>query len=338
MNCRTLSAAMALSLAAAPACATSYHFMTFDATASGPAATVIDGINNHGQAVGYYVTGLQSGPTYHAFTLHSDGSGFASIDRPGAVQTGAGGINDLGVVAGVSVDASFATNGFLLDGTGYHDIALPVGFGALGSEAIGVDTAGDVVGRYVGLMPGTFQPTDHGFVGQNGAYSTLDEPGAISTELVSITDGGLIGGTAHTSPTEGHGFIYDLHSGLFHDVMLPGAPAASEIGGLNNKGDFVAAALTPAANPIGYDALGYVFSGGMFHPFAAPGAFSTEPLGMNDRGQVVGYYLDMAGVHGFVATPAPEPASWALLTVGFGVVGGSLRRRRANMAMGPARA
>jgi len=173
MNCKTLGAMLALSLAAAPACATSYHFMSFDAPAWG-AATVIDGINNHGQAVGYYVTGLQSGPTYHAFTLQSDGSGFASIDRPGAAQTGAGGINDLGVVAGVSVDASFATTGFLLDGSGYHDITLPVGFGALGSEAVGVDTAGDVVGHYVALMPGTFQPTNHGFVGLNGVYVNLE--------------------------------------------------------------------------------------------------------------------------------------------------------------------
>lgn len=336
MSCKTLGAMLALSLAAVPAGATSYHFLSFDAPADGPASTVIDGINNHGQAVGYYVTGPK--PAYHAFTLHADGSHFTSIDRSGAAQTGAGGINDLGTVAGVSVDGSSVGTGFLLDGSGYHDIMLPVGFGALSSEAIGVDTAGDVVGRYVGLMPGTFQPVSHGFVGQNGVYSTLDESGAVSTELVSITDGGLIGGIARTSATSGHGFIYDLHSGLFHDIMLPGAPTASEIGGLNNKGDFVAAALIPAANPIGYIAEGYVFSGGMFHPFAAPGAFSTEPLGMNDRGQVVGYFLDRTGAHGFVATPAPEPASWAMLTAGFGVVGGGLRRRRATATMRPARA
>jgi probable HAF family extracellular repeat protein len=46
------------------------------------------------------------------------------------------------------------------------------------------------------------------------------------------------------------------------------------------------------------------FSGGprkyVYQPFEFPGAISTVPFGLNDRGDVVGFYLDASGVrHGF---------------------------------------
>ena len=35
----------------------------------------------------------------------------------------------------------------------------------------------------------------------------------------------------------------------------------------------------------------------------------TQANGINDAGQIVGLFVDATGTHGFLATPAPEPAS-----------------------------
>jgi probable HAF family extracellular repeat protein len=55
--------------------------------------------------------------------------------------------------------------------------------------------------------------------------------------------------------------------------------------------------------------------------------------GINGRGQIVGWGTNAAGLtHGFLLTPmqaVPEPATWALMLVGFGLVAATVRRRGA---------
>ncbi|WP_375420282.1 PEPxxWA-CTERM sorting domain-containing protein [uncultured Sphingomonas sp.] len=55
--------------------------------------------------------------------------------------------------------------------------------------------------------------------------------------------------------------------------------------------------------------------------------------GINTRGQIVGWGTNANGApHGFLLTPVqavPEPATWALMLVGFGLVGAAMRRRSA---------
>jgi uncharacterized membrane protein len=50
---------------------------------------------------------------------------------------------------------------------------------------------------------------------------------------------------------------------------------------------------------------------------------------INDRGQIVGIGIDPNGFQrAYLLTPIPEPGSWAMMITGFGLVGGTMRRRR----------
>jgi probable HAF family extracellular repeat protein len=51
---------------------------------------------------------------------------------------------------------------------------------------------------------------------------------------------------------------------------------------------------------------GFLLDHGSYTTFDLPGLPSTEALGINDSGQIVGYYSDASeGHHGFLATPVP---------------------------------
>lgn len=48
---------------------------------------------------------------------------------------------------------------------------------------------------------------------------------------------------------------------------------------------------------------GFVTDGATFTTLDVPGAYSTVAYEINDRGQIVGYFEDATGRHGFLATP-----------------------------------
>jgi uncharacterized membrane protein len=121
--------------------------------------------------------------------------------------------------------------------------------------------------------------------------------------------------------------------GGYQIVTIPGATSV-EAGGINDQGDLVGSSLTDDPfSPLGYVAEGFLWSGGTLTPIAVPGAFSTEPLGVNDAGQISGLYIDGTGIHGFVGNPVPEPTAWTMMMVGVGMLGASLRRRAAAIAV-----
>ena len=86
----------------------------------------------------------------------------------------------------------------------------------------------------------------------------------------------------------------------------------------------------------GYDFAGYTVNGTRTQLAAANGARGSFSFDVA-RGDTYGFYVDTAdnigGAGTLSVTPSaasagPEPTSWAMMIVGFGLVGGTLRRSR----------
>lgn len=322
-----------LSLAAltSVARASGYSYTTIDA--AGADGTVVTGINNSGHVAGYWVNQTPFGLLYSAFTANGDGTGFTQLTRPGSLALGASGIDSAGNVVGVSVDFSATAKGFYRSAAGtYSDVDPNLGGIASGySEAVGINDSGTIVGYYTSTTPASQADVSQdsiGFILHGGTYSSFDAAtyvsGAHGTQIFSVNNAGIVSGR-YVDGTFGapRGFVYDPNSNTFFSGGL-----GSEFGMINNFGQFTGLQYTGVdpSSPLGYDALGFVVSGGTPSAFAFPGAATTQPLGINDLGQVTGLYVGADNViHGFVATPVPEPASFAALGVG---VVALLRRRR----------
>ena len=331
---KILAVTAGLMLAAGSASAGGYDFVKFDAPSSPTLeGTVGDGINNAGLTTGYYV----DGGAYIGFTVNADGSGFSSFSRPGYLATGASGVNDAGNVVGVTVFTYGQGTGFLKTPGGVYTDIDPAagGLPAVYSEAIGINNSGAIVGYFDDVLPPSIdqlQLDAHGFILSGGVYTQFDVPAALGygTELFAMNSSGQITGSfldnTYNLP---HGFIYTPGFG----IGLPGGAAPSGVGGINDSGDFIYSPFTyDPTSPIGYGATSYLVKGGVPIALNVPGAIYTEAQGLNDRDQVTGLYTDATGIHAFIASPTPEPTTWAMMLIGFGMLGATARARRLRLA------
>jgi uncharacterized membrane protein len=161
-------------------------------------ATQALGINGGGQIVGryldtpimvdfdYYIQGKA-----HGF-LRSNGV-FTKIEPPGAVASGASGINDAGQIVGWFGDGHSA-HGFLFDGNGYTSIDVP---GAIRTSALGINAAGQIAGTFTDASS-----VNRGFLLSSGVFTTIDLPGVSGTNVLGLNDVGQIVGSYAE-----HGFV-----------------------------------------------------------------------------------------------------------------------------------
>jgi hypothetical protein len=83
-------------------------------------------------------------------------------------------------------------------------------------------------------------------------------------------------------------------------------------------GYYASGVADPPYFPLFGPNVGFVDDGGIFTTISDPLATDgTTPLGINDAGQIVGYYTDGSQQYGFLATPetstAPEPSTFAIM-------------------------
>ena len=184
-------------------------------------------------------------------------------------------------------------------------------------------------------LPGT--EVGQGFVSSNGAYVTLNVPGATTTDARGINDAGQVVGSTMLTPSIAgprQGFLYS--GGAFTMLDRPGA-FSTYLTGINNAGEVVGY----TEDATGRQFTGFTEAGGVFSDIAAPAGQVFIPEAVNNLGALVGLLVTPGeGLFGssFVATPqaVPEPATAVVLGGGLLMLG-AIRRRRGGPGITPGR-
>lgn len=317
-----------------------YAFSNFQGPGSGTGAgagTNMNGIANGGAAVGF---GIDNNGNFTNFVRNPDGT-FTTIN---GLATGAlaNGINNAGDIVGVQNGQAF----LIPHGGSVTPISIP---GASSSAAFGINDKGNIVGQY-----GVGAQTPGFYLGSNsGTPVRIDAPaGADTVNVQGVNNSGQVVGFYVGNDGQDHGFQANIASAVKGQITgtaigdptlptIPGEPGAtfvfSQILGVNDKGIAVGYYGDSTTSQHGFL---YNLSTGAYTFLDDPsegfdnGVEVTQITGINNLGQITGFYSDSSGVfHGFVADPtaaAPEPGS--IVLAGFGLLGlgfGCLRRRAA---------
>jgi uncharacterized membrane protein len=272
----------------------------------GAVFTTSGGINRFGDVVGHYIdaTGIN-----HGYLLHN--GTYTTIDFPGSDGGHVHDINSCGAIVGQYFVAK-RYNGFVVSGGAYTSIEFP---GAQSTRANGINMAGDIVGSYYGnnsdSTGGSNGSKGHGFLLSHGVFRTIDFPGADYTDAWRINDSGQILGRYKNGNGDFHIFLV-TSEGAFISIDYPGATQTamgdySQLGGLNINGYIASGYCSSSSNceVASFGSLhGFLLNAGAFTSLDFPGAAGTLAFAINDRGLLVGAYVDAnLRVHGFLRNP-----------------------------------
>lgn len=222
---------------------------------------------------------------------------YTLFEVPGATGTQANSINNRGDIAGQYTLPGNLTAAFILSRQGeWETFSVP---GSVVTIAFGINTRGDVVGSFT--LPDAGQ-RPRGFTRIDDVISFFDVPGSIETVIRSINDAGEMTGLYRTSDGIGHGFVYSNEQ--FSSFDVPGANFTTGVR-INSRGDIVgfwtASPTCWCGGPNPTTNKAFLLSDGEFTVFEIPAAVETTALGINERGDIVGRYDDMARRrHGYI--------------------------------------
>lgn len=297
-KCGIVAAALCLLMLAPAAMAGPARFATIDYP--GAVATFTDDINPAGDIVGGW---YDSDWNEHGFLLRH--GKFTSFDYPGSVWTEAYGITPDGDIVGQYGVDSVQYHGFLLRDGVFQNIDVPN------------------PPTQEGLLPNTmpFKMSADGTV--VGCFHQSDSNGNVtSTEMMNLMHGwasnddglGQVGwfsdeASMHTGINpegditgfeygdDGVGVSYLIKDGVTTRFRFPGS-SDTEAYDVNASGVVVGYEFDDAAGVY----RGFVRQGSQMTSFDVAGASGgTYPQGVNEDGDIVGYYIDSdGGHHGFL--------------------------------------
>lgn len=247
-------------------------------------------INDSGKIVGAYNnTNIMELLADYGFELKDEK--YSTISFPGALQTDVFGINKSGEIVGTFEDSSDNVHGFKLMGSTYTQLDYP---GASSTIAVGINASGEIAGIYV------VSPTqENGFLLSGGTYTSISVPGSNNTQPVGINKSGVVAGYYYDSSSNSHGFTYD--SGTFTTIDYGNGYPMTYLSGIDDAGDVVGGyGAVETINSVDYYwQHGFLYSSGTFNTFDAPfgDVQVTTPWGMNNKGEIVGGYVDSQGMN-----------------------------------------
>jgi probable HAF family extracellular repeat protein len=224
--------------------------------------------------------------------LHPQWRTTTTINVPGATETEAFGINNVGQVVGdYSSDGGATRRGFLFSGGAYSTFAAP---GATATIPLGINNTGQIVGyaigpglttsgfldqgQIAGAYAGSFFPTN-GFLLTGGNVADVNVPGALSTVATGLNNPGNIVGIFGDGTGGPQSFLYD--GSAFQTLSIPGATST------------YATDINNAGNILLQSSLGnYILANGTYSPILP---YTYEAFGFNDSNQVVGRVSGVPG-------------------------------------------
>jgi hypothetical protein len=284
--------------------ATSYSFRTLD-NANDLTFNQLLGINDFGQIAGYFGSGAQGHPNkgYVLLPPYSQRS-YINENFPGSVQTQVTGLNNAGVTVGFWSSMNNASqvndnHGFVDVHGHFRNADFPTGSPAAPpvDQLLGVNDGDVAVGFYTDA-----NGNNHGYEYniRTSRFSSVVDPNAPGASLTAaaINDFGDVAGV-YTNPANGNTDGFLLRHGHFTDLAVPGA-ASTQALGVNIRDEVVGVWTDAGGNMHGFTWT----PGGGFHSVDDPqGQGTTTINGVNDFGQLVGFYTVGTITHGFVASP-----------------------------------
>jgi hypothetical protein len=220
----------------------------------GKAQTQLNGLNDNGVMVGYFYPTNNGVPLDNQFGFFVKDGVFTPVNNPHTptapnpgvlIENQVLGVNDHNIAVGFYNDASGASHGYTYNiktGTFSADINAP---NAVSTVAGAINNSGHIAGFYTDSMGAT-----HGFLDDHGRFTTVDAPGASTTELLGLNDHGVAVGEDVVNGVT-HGIFYDSKSGAFTTVDDPNAAGFTLLNGINDKGDAVGFYTDAAGNTHG---------------------------------------------------------------------------------------
>ena len=217
------------------------------------------------------------------------------------------GINNTNVISGYFGIGSVAhpNKGYVLSppyGQGnYTNENFP---GSVQTQVVAINNTGDTAGFWV-----QGNGTNRGFIDFNGVFTSYTDPntphgpGSVN-QILGINDNGIAVGFYNDAAGVSHGFTLNQATGAFTKIPKQGGSTVAT--GINNAG-----AVVGFAQASDGTISSFLLSSGHTTRFQFPGGSSTEAFGINASDQIVGSYLDGAGVmHGFVLDNPTGAARW----------------------------
>jgi hypothetical protein len=287
---------------------TNYRFVTLD-NQHDVTFNQLLGINNYGEIAGYFGSGAAGHPNkgYRLYPPYGQRN-YVNENFPHSVQTQVTGLNDNGVTVGFwsSMNTASMVNnnfGFWAQNGHYHTADFPTGDPASppADQLLGVNDHDVAVGFWTDA-----QGNNHGYeysIG-NHRYSTVTDPSAPTASLTAaaINNYGNVAGF-YTNPATGNTDGFLKIGRTFIDLAVPGASSAMALG--VNDHDEVVGTYTVGS---GSTAVMHGFTWKPGHGFTTvndPNGVNTTTInGVNDAGDLVGFYVDAAGnTDGLLAIP-----------------------------------
>jgi hypothetical protein len=221
--------------------------------------TQLTGLNDNGIVVGYFYNTNNGVPVDNQFGFFEKDGVFTEVDNPNTpglfgnqppqsgvlIENQLIGVNDSKIAVGFYIDASGLSHGYTYDiksGVFSANIDDPFAINGGSTVTAAINNKGDIAGFYTDTGPTNTASVIHGFVDNHGVFTTVDAPGATTTELLGLNAQGIAVGfdTVNVNGTMvTRGIIYNTHTGTFTTVDAPNASGSTVFNGINDKGDIV---------------------------------------------------------------------------------------------------